>query len=282
MTNFQRKVLELIDEGLAVAEISKKLNCSTSSVSSVLKRFNVKAKKVLNKNSIDHNYFDIIDTEHKAYFLGFIIADGSIASTNKSGHNGGGRFSINIQKEDEYILEKLKMDLNSNGKITTRIYNSGVTNRKPQCSFRWTSMEMALTLEKKYNIKSNKTYDFNFEFPFDQIPKIYLGSFIRGFIDGDGCFESNKGKFTPSIVGTSKTWILQIGELISKETGLVYKIYEHKGKTCTYYSLRWSAERKDKLIKITKLYEFLYKDSTIFLKRKRDKIESYLEYRVNQ
>lgn len=39
---------------------------------------------------------------------------------------------------------------------------------------------------EKFNITPRKTYDFQFKFPFELIPKEYLWDFIRGFIDGDG------------------------------------------------------------------------------------------------
>lgn len=92
-----------------------------------------------------------------------------------------------------------------------------------------------------YNIKPNKTLDSNFEFPMDLIKPKYLGAFVRGFIDGDGSFESHKGVFTPRIVGTSKIFLQQIGDIVNKRTGLVYTLYEKQGKTCTYYTLTWSA-----------------------------------------
>ena len=103
----------------------------------------------------------------------------------------------------------------------------------------------------KVKIISNKTQNIDFEFPLETIPKEYIGDFIRGFIDGDGSFESHEGTFTPSIVGTSKKWLCQIGDIVSAETELNYSITEIKGKTCNYYTLRWSANRVNKLEKIT-------------------------------
>lgn len=282
MTDFQKVVSELIEQGLAVSEISKQLDCPTSSVSSVIKALKLTVKKKLTINNVNHNYFDNIDSDDKAYFLGFIIADGSISSGINS-HDGNGRFSINIMEEDSYLLEFLKLQLHSDNIIKIKPENSnGVKHRKAQALFRWTSVPMKIKLETKYNIISNKTYDFDFKFPLDTIPIEFQGAFVRGFIDGDGSFESHKGVFNPSIVGTSKEWIIQIGNLVSQNTGLIYKIYETKGKTCIYYTLRWSAENKNKVEKITKLYEFLYNNATIFMKRKHEKIKSYLEYRANQ
>ncbi len=279
MTDFQKQIKELVDEGLAVSEISKKLGHPMSSVSSVIKALKLKVRKNLNTNDLDHNFFDIINSEEKAYFLGFLIADGSISNGNKRSE---GRISFLIQDTDRYILEKLKLCIKSKNTIYTKTNNKGAKNRKPQASFRWTSKHMTNTLKDRYGIISNKTANIGFSFNMDLIPDDLKGSFIRGFIDGDGSFESHKGIFTPSIVGTSKTWLTQVGDLVSQQTGLIYKIYENKGKTCNYYTLRWSADKVDKVDKIKRLYEFLYNNATIYLTRKRDKIASYLKYRANQ
>lgn len=249
-----------------------------SSISSVIKRYNIKNYKRAFYNTVDHYYFDNIDTEYKAYFLGLLIADGTLSYNNHS----KGRIGFLIQDSDKYLLEVLKKEINSNNIIYIRYNSKGAICRKPQASFRWTSKHMAETLINSYNITPNKTMNFNFTFPLDKIPNDLQGAFIRGFIDGDGSFESKKFIFNPSIIGTSKKWVEQVGKLVSANTGLDYKIYTIQGKTCSYYTLRWSASRTDKFNKITKLYNFLYKDATIYMKRKLSKIVSYLEYRAKQ
>ena len=63
MTEFHKEVSELINSGFAVSEISKKLNRPMNSVSSVIKALNLKVKKNLNENKINHSYFDNIDSD---------------------------------------------------------------------------------------------------------------------------------------------------------------------------------------------------------------------------
>ena len=137
-------------------------------------------------------------------------------------------------------------------------------------------------LEKVYKISSNKTLDINFEFPIHLIPETLQGHFVRGFIDGDGYIGDNgfKNNISVSIIGTSIKFITLIGNLVAKNTGMSYKIYEKIGKTCKYYHLKWSCDRVNKLEKITKLYNYLYNNATIFLSRKRDNIEYYIEHRA--
>lgn len=263
---------------MTVSQISVITGHPMSSVSSVIKRFNLTTYRREYINPINHSFFDTIDTEYKAYFLGFLIADGTISNDKGS----IGRIGFLIQEEDRYILDTLKDCINSTNSVYIRKNLQGAKCRKPQASLRWTSKHMLNTLMNEYNILPNKTMNINFIFPIEKIPRSLLGAFVRGFIDGDGSFESHLSTFTPSIIGTSIQWIKQLGDIVSKETGLTYTIYTIKGKTCTHYTLRWSANRDNKFNKISKLYNFLYKDASIYLKRKLNKIEAYLEYRAKQ
>lgn len=263
---------------MTVSQISVITGHPMSSVSSVIKRFNLTTYRREYINPINHSFFDMIDTEYKAYFLGFLIADGTISNDKGS----IGRMGFLIQEEDRYILDTLKDCINSTNSVYIRKNLQGAKCRKSQASLRWTSKHMLNTLMNEYNILPNKTMNINFIFPIEKIPRSLLGAFVRGFIDGDGSFESHLSIFTPSIIGTSIQWIKQLGDIVSKETGLTYTIYTIKGKTCTHYTLRWSANRDNKFNKISKLYNFLYKDASIYLKRKLNKIEAYLEYRAKQ
>lgn len=142
---------------------------------------------------------------------------------------------------------------------------------------------MMETMETIYNIHPHKTTDIGFEFPIKLIPENLQGHFVRGFIDGDG-YMGNNGEinnFSVSIVGVSEKFLTMIGDLVSNITGMTYNLYKSKGKTVDYISLRWSSEGKNKLEKITKLKNYLYNNATIFLSRKREKIENYIKYRAN-
>lgn len=279
MTEFQQIVINLVEEGLTVSEIAKQLGKNMSSVSSVVKRFNLTPKKSY-INTLDHTFFDNIDTPEKAYLLGFFIADGCI---NTDTERTKGRFSINQSEDDKEIVQAFKKYLNVPSDIQIVNSKSGVKNRKTQHRLRWTSPYMRDALRNTYNITSNKTLDIEFQFPIELIPENLQGHFVRGFIDGDGYMGDNgqEGNFSISVVGTSVKFITLIGDLVSKATGMSYSISTTQGKTCEYYSLRWSCDRVNKLEKITKLRTYLYNNASIYLTRKKDKIDHYIEYRAN-
>ena len=271
MTEFQEKVLKLIEEGKSPSEIKRLLNCPRTSITSVLKAHNVPIEKrnYLHKKCKE-DYFDVIDTDEKAYILGFFIADGTIDHSQY-------RMGISLQSSDREVLDLIKFELDINNNIV--ISNRHPELREEQAQLRWSSKHMVNTL-KGYNILPRKTYDSEFIFPFDKIPKQFYGSFIRGFIDGDGSYEFNgKGTFTIRLVSTSKLFLDQIGNIVSSNIeGIGYCLEYHKGKTIDWYTLRFQTYGINKPNKILKLYKFLYQDSKFSFKRKKDKMESYLKH----
>lgn len=90
---------------LPLDDLSKKYGMSASCIYNTFefyglnKKDNIKRKYVLNEN-----YFEKIDTQNKAYFLGFIYADGCV---NEIKHT----LTITLKKEDEYILQDFLKEL---------------------------------------------------------------------------------------------------------------------------------------------------------------------------
>ena len=113
---------------------------------------------------------------------------------------------------------------------------------------------------KRYNILPRKTYDSEFIFPFDKIPEQFYRPFIRWFIDGDGSYEFNgKGIFTIRLVSTSRSFLDQIGNIISSNIeGMGYCLEYHKGKTIDWYTLRFQTYGIDKPNKILPVNVFFF------------------------
>lgn len=63
----------------------------------------------------NENYFEVIDNEHKAYWLGFMFADGYIS--NRDDTYGEDQFGISLAKEDIQTLYQFKQDINSTNPI---------------------------------------------------------------------------------------------------------------------------------------------------------------------
>lgn len=129
---------------------------------------------------------------------------------------------------------------------------------------------MCNTLVNKYKILPHKTNDVNFQFPFETIPKKFYGSFILGFLDGDGYVGKNFIQF----VSTSKKFLLQL-ESIFKQF-----FEEHKDIITPYHGYIRTETNKMTYYKyiislgygrMRFVKKFLYEKSPIFLKRKYNK-----------
>ena len=92
--------LEIINQrkiGITEKEISKKFDISLRQYYNLLKLNNIEQKSKLVRYKFNEDYFETIDTEDKAYFLGFIVADGNINKNNNSVRI--------IQKETDILYE---------------------------------------------------------------------------------------------------------------------------------------------------------------------------------
>lgn len=68
---------------------------------------------------LNHNYFEEINTEKKAYFLGLIMADGCVMKLKRSKNGYSYVTSISLIEEDKYLLEELCKEVESNLKVKT-------------------------------------------------------------------------------------------------------------------------------------------------------------------
>ena len=82
------KILELYNKGLQPIEIAEQLNCSSSNITRRLKKIGIEIKRNyskhrysrLGRHSINEDFFNVIDNEAKAYFLGLMYSDGSVTN----------------------------------------------------------------------------------------------------------------------------------------------------------------------------------------------------------
>lgn len=203
------EIIKLNNEGKTIREIANIVDIPEKRLSEMIKSFNLDIKKGL-CNKINESFFDVIDTEEKAYLLGFFIADGCIRKEAKK-RNGeiysySYRFSINNSIDDKEIISLFQQIICPHKKLEYKYNQKGIkTERKKQVVIRWTSKHMYETL-LSYNIHERKTYDSEFEFPFDKLPEHLIRHFIRGFFDGDG----HKYKTEISFVLNSKKFGNQI------------------------------------------------------------------------
>ena len=209
-------------------------------------------KHFVGKNS-QNNFFEIIDTKEKAYFLGLIAADGSVIESQNT-------VSIELKACDKYILEKFieiasfKANLledNRDGSLRYRlnIHSKNMVNHLKSLSIMpRKSTNNSLCISKK-------------------IPKKLIRHFIRGYFDGDGITKKQ------GYIGFcgSKTIIEEIyNHLINKLNLTKTKITYNKSNRIYY--IQWGKKEDTK-----KLSNYFYRNSDmLFLKRKYNKVNERL------
>ena len=235
-------------------EVSNTFKISLPSVIKVLKEYRIKPynKVQIFSPDLDEHYFDVINTETKAYFLGLIITDGCI-------HHTKGKqplVALTLQECDKYILEKFKQELHSNKAVTS--------DGRGCVSINILSRTMVESL-KKYGVTERKS--LNTVFP-KNIPKELYPHLLRGILDGDGSvsFYARRGRKCHA----KAIRFCQGNEQFLKD--IINYLFENcnVAKINTYQENDnlWSiAYRKDD--SMMKIIQYLYKDATIYLKRKK-------------
>lgn len=248
-------MIDSYSKHMPIHAIAKNLKTNKANVSKILKDNNIKIRsgRYVRQYFIDEFYFRDINTEHKAYWLGFLLADGNI-------HLKGNQklLQIDLKYEDKYILAELLKDMNSNYPIRDRkiITKYGESH---QAFLRITSSQLFDDL-LNLNMKNKN------EMP--NIPNNLYNHFIRGYFDGDGCFSVYKRGDAEFYILAELKVLESFAEIFNDNNININNIKHKKEKM---FIIRKSGRHN-----IKKIYDFLYSNATIFLKRKHDKMGDYL------
>lgn len=259
----ETKIREMYALRRPVKWISKETGMSTDKIKKYLQGNNLWTGHRSMLSYYDEFFFDKIDTEEKAYWLGFIYADGYLAYPNNVG--------IEIKSTDKEHLERFRKDLKAEKEV--KVYHKNSTfGPQDNARFSVCSAHMFKIL-LSYFKSVHKTFEG--EFPKLRDDKL-TRHLIRGFFDGDG-----------SLTGVPKTedhvWRPQIGFIGTKET-LQY-IEEISG-----FKWSWTKRHPEKptnnyqiscgrVNDCLSFLHWLYDDATVYLDRKH---ERYIEMLKNR
>lgn len=229
----------------------------------------------MSKYEYNKDYFEIIDNEDKAYWLGFLYADGCICRTYKNDRLSSMHLELLLCTADKEHLFKFSNSINSNVPIKDRV---SVYNGKEYKSSRLTicSKKMCLDLID-HGCTPQKTYKVRLPSEGD-VPKQYMRDFLRGFFDGDGCIcttvMGGKPHIEVSFSGV-KDMLNDISSFLIRENIIqrIPKIHEDsRSNACSLFIYGYDG--------VKQFLDYLYKDSGIYLDRKyRKYIEFYKDYK---
>jgi hypothetical protein len=209
-----------------------------------------------------------IDTEAKAYWLGFLAADGC---------NTNGCLKVSLSSRDRDHLARLRATLQSGHPISERAiggYNRRGTTLASSLTIKSASLTAGLAA---HGVVPRKT--FVLEWP-AFLPPALLRHYLRGYSDGDGCFHVSKGRYTRKrdgqksrdahwiIVGNEGFWTDVQGYLMETVGFSRTKLRPSpNAKSAGIVQLAYAGNKQ-----IARLGRLLYNDATVYLFRKRDKI----------
>lgn len=265
-------------EGWSITAIKKQLECSPELVSKILKNSGVKIKsdrEQAKKYYCNEDFFETIDTEEKAYWLGFMFADGFI--NNKSKHKGY-RVGLTLSSCDKSHIDKFNKCLDSSYPVHSYKVNKKKSsyNTKPYSRLIIASNKMALDLIDKGCVL-NKTDKLLFPST-DKLPFELIPHFIRGYNDGDGCITCSKNSKNTINYSIKITSTKEFLESIKEYYNVSHlKLQKRHKNTTNNYSLCLGGNAK-----VEKILDNLYLNSTIYLDRKYKKYLEFKKYRDNQ
>lgn len=217
--------------------------------------------KYEDKYFYNKSFFHTIDTAEKAYWLGFVTADGSVIYDTEKRQYG---LDIKLQIKDKGHLRKFNKSIEGNvgvssfarkGDFPDKQYND---NYYGSCSIRLYCQEIADDLIS-LGVVPNKTYKTI------KLPKInseLMWHYIRGFLDGDGhiCVPQGENKYGYRVGFTSncEPFLLEIKNFFTK-----YGIVSHINTSRNTYKLEMRSLDSVKIF-----IENCYKDSSVYLERK--------------
>jgi len=213
----------------------------------------IKLSRAHRKYNLDESFFEKIDSEEKAYWLGFFSGDGTITDEN--------RLKLRLAIKDKVHLKKFKEIVQWNGRD---YFPKG--QKALEVNFR--SFKMVKDLAN-YFVTPRKT----FAVKFPNIPKSLERHFIRGVFDADGCicrsisisrgksgqlYICHRGEFD---IQGNKEFILAIQSRLV-ELGLPITSISYSSKSIN--RVRYGGINQLKTV-----YKYLYEDATVFLERKK-------------
>lgn len=234
--------------GASSTDLGKQFNVSNVTIINMLKKHNVDRRSIHDSTMqypYDETFFDVIDTEEKAYVLGLWYADGC---------NTDADHKIVLALTDEELVTRVARCF----KTDKPIYRLERKIGKPIHSLVLNGLRVSQQLAEK-GCGARKTY--NLHFPASEIiPDGLLHHFVRGYFDGDGCIHNRKdsNNFVVHVLGT-QSFIETLAEKAPVEmfTG------KRTAKTVWYAGLYRKTD-------IVQFRDWMYADATIFLERKKE------------
>jgi hypothetical protein len=218
------------------------------------------------KYDVDESFFECIDTEEKAYWLGFLSADATVRD---------GYFLLSLGSVDEEHIHKFRSAINSCHPVVRFDVTSTLDPNKihPAVRIQINSCKMVSDLNSLGVVK-NKSLILT---PPDLEPTLQR-HYWRGVVDGDGFVTSSRIRgagalrYTIGMVG-SLGMSSSFHEFISNHVSTKAEVRPHR----RIFSVRYSG-----MSLVQDIAKLLYGESAIFLERKKNKVDELMNQSIQR
>jgi hypothetical protein len=267
------RMVELFNQKISLKRIGEEFGVSLPTIRTQLKQRGCNIKQ--RRHEITEGYFKVIDSEEKAYWLGFLAADGCIRKrVRKDGKSRGDSIVLKLSVMDKKHMEKFRNSICPTAKITH--YTSKTITRKGNDSFSdvcWFGVYSNELVQDIIELGVGPKKTFTVGKP--NIDEKYYKDFIRGFFDGDGCcyVKKRRGKR-----GFNTMNIQYSFACASKDMRDFFSEVLNKVGIDTNCSDGLNLYIVGGFLNAKKFFDYLYTDATLYLERKYDKGMVFIEH----
>lgn len=259
----------------SLRQISREIGVSRSVINRWLKECSIQKKSFRSNIKINYKFFDKIDTEKKAYWLGYLWCDGY---NNLKGRNGKRKNSLYLVSIDKDVVQKFKSDLNSDHLIKN--YNSNSYSGYNEGKFREMysinicNKYLSERLAINYGLIPHRTTAI---FLKDLVPKNLMRHFIRGIIEADGSISICK----PQGRNTKNTYLISFStykELIeiALDYFIEFDLIDKRKKVVHRKGDCYGCKIQGALQPI-KILDHIYNDCHVYMNRKYNKYKNIMD-----
>ena len=264
----ENEIVSMYQSGQSAYKIASALNLTPGVVYAVLEKYKIPRRSNKENSRIytyDMDFLSSIDSEEKAYWLGFLYADGYVTSTNVPA------VGLSLAIKDRGHVEKFRRALNASQPIREYTTTGGYT---PGCRY----CRLLLIGQQFYDnavrqgILEHKTHVLA---P-PSIPEEFNRHFIRGYFDGDGSLTSyvnayNTVTYTLKFTGT-KALLNWINDQVEQNCGFRTKNLYKRRPTDVVVSLEFGSTKRTLAVA-----HWLYQNSHVYLDRKYQRYQDMVK-----
>ncbi len=218
------------------------------------------------KYSVDESFFDKIDSEEKAYWLGFLTADGTV---------GPNYIKLSLQSGDKEHLSKFNTSLQSNYPVISR--QQTVTEKVYTYVTVHIISHTLVSALNRLGVENNKSFTVR---PCIHVPDVLLSHYWRGIFDGDGSVFL-QGRRTKS---GYPQWVVKLvgnQHIVSGFASFIQRFIpdatiDIRPHFRIFTKIYVGVDLPQKVLQV------LYRDATIFLDRKKNSADELAQAKVRK